>query len=148
MKKLPSICLYRKPFFTKTDFISKVNRIFYSVKVAHSFYGFHITAYVYFCKKKLDPPHGLNRNSKYQTNLFQTTAWRTLTILGRGARFTCSYEKEKRALEVVVHWLQTGVGQNSSVAVFTDSQSLCVALLLKSTGLDPFRFNFRGLKDK
>ena len=55
------------------------------------------------------------------------------TIRRRGARFTCSYEEEKRALEEAVHWLQTGVQQNSSVAVFTDSQSLCVALLGKST---------------
>ena len=62
----------------------------------------------------------------------------------RGARFTCSYEKENWALEEAVHWLQTGVQQNSSVAVFTDSQSVCAALLGKSTGLDPFRFNTKG----
>ena len=68
------------------------------------------------------------------------------TIRRRGARFTCSYEEEKWALEEAVHWLQTGVPQNSSVAVFTDSQSLCVALLRKSTGLDPFGFNLRGLR--
>ena len=43
------------------------------------------------------------------------------TIRRRGASFTCSYEEEKRALEEAVHWLQTGVPQNSSVAMFTDS---------------------------
>ena len=64
------------------------------------------------------------------------------TIRRRGARFTCSYEEEKRALEEAVHWLQTGVPQNSSVAVFTNSQSL----LGKGTGLDPLRFNFKGLR--
>ena len=68
------------------------------------------------------------------------------TIRRRGAHLTCSYEEEKRALEEAVHWLQTGVPQNSSVAVFTDSQSLCIALLGKSTGLDPLRFNLRGLR--
>ena len=67
------------------------------------------------------------------------------TIRRRGARFTCSYEEEKRALEEKVHWLQTGVSQNSSVAVFTDSQSLCIALLGKSC-LDPLRFNLRELR--
>ena len=43
------------------------------------------------------------------------------TIRQRGARFTSSYKEEKRALEEAVHWLQTDVPQNSSVAVFTDS---------------------------
>ena len=38
------------------------------------------------------------------------------------------------------------MSQDSSVAVFTDSQSLCVALLEKSTGLDPLRFNLRELR--
>ena len=41
---------------------------------------------------------------------------------------------------------QTGVPQNSLVAVFTDSQSLCAALLGKSTGLDPLRFNLKQLR--
>ena len=68
------------------------------------------------------------------------------TIQRRSARFTCSYEEEKRALEEAVNWLQTGVPQNSSVALFTDSQSLCVALIGKSTGLDSLRFNLRGLR--
>ena len=68
------------------------------------------------------------------------------TIRRRGARFTCSYEKEKRALEEAVHWLQTGVPQNSSVAVFMDSESLCAALLIKSTCLNPHRFKLKGLR--
>ena len=58
------------------------------------------------------------------------------TIRRKGARFTYSYEEEKRTLEEAIHWLQTGVPQNSSVAVFTDSQSLCAALHGKSTGID------------
>ena len=65
------------------------------------------------------------------------------TILQKCARFTCSYEEEKRALEEAV---QTGVPQNSSVAVFTDSQCLCAALLGKSTGLEPLRFKLKGLR--
>ena len=52
------------------------------------------------------------------------------TIRQRGARFTCFYEEEKRALEEAVHWLQTDVSQNSSVAVFTGSQSLCALLTI------------------
>ena len=50
--------------------------------------------------------------------------------------FIYYYEEEKKALEEAVHWLQTGVPQNFSVTVFTDSQSLRTALLGKSIGLD------------
>ena len=35
------------------------------------------------------------------------------TLRRRGARFTCSYEEENMTLEEAVHWLQTGVLQNS-----------------------------------
>ena len=69
-----------------------------------------------------------------------------MTLQRRGARYTCSCEDEKRALEEMVHWLQTGVSQNSSVVVFTDSQSSCAALLRKSTGLDPLKFKFKVLR--
>ena len=62
----------------------------------------------------------------------------------RGARFTCSYYEEKRALEEAVHWLQTDVPQNSSVAVFTDSQSLCAAQLGKF--YRPRRPQIQGLR--
>ena len=65
-----------------------------------------------------------------------------------GARFTCPYEEEKKALEEAVHWLQTSVPHSSSVAVFTDSQSLCIALLGKSTGLDPLDSILEDSEDK
>ena len=70
------------------------------------------------------------------------------TIRQRGAPFSCSYEEEKRALEEAVHWLQTDVPQNSSVTVFTYSQPLCAALLGKSTGLYPLRFNLTALRSQ
>ena len=47
------------------------------------------------------------------------------TIRRRGFCFTFSYEEENRTLEEVVHWLQTGMPQKSSV----DFQSLCAARL-------------------
>ena len=59
------------------------------------------------------------------------------TIRKRGVYFTCSCEEEKRTLEEAIHWLQTGVPQNSPVAVFTYFQSLCAALLGKSTEIRP-----------
>ena len=68
------------------------------------------------------------------------------TIRRRGAHFTCSCEEEKRALEEAIHWLKTGVPQNSSVVVFSDSQSLSAALLGKSTCLDPPRPYLKGLR--
>ena len=43
--------------------------------------------------------------------------------------------RKKRVLEEAVLWLQMGVPQKTLVAVFTDSQSLCVALPGKSIGL-------------
>ena len=74
------------------------------------------------------------------------TSSEVVKIWWTGTCFTCSYEEEKRALEKAVHWLQTGVPQNSSVAVFTDSQSLCAALLGKFRGLDPHIFKLKGLR--
>ena len=55
------------------------------------------------------------------------------TMQRKGACFTCSYEEEKRILEETVFRLQTGVPKSSSVTVFTDSQSICAALLEKSS---------------
>ena len=56
------------------------------------------------------------------------------TIRRKCAYFTCSYEEDKRALEKAVHWLETGMPQNYSVVVFTDSQFLYTALIGNSTG--------------
>ena len=53
------------------------------------------------------------------------------TIRQRDACFTCSYEDENRALEEAVHWLQTRVPQNFSVAV-SRTPILYVPLCLKS----------------
>ena len=55
--------------------------------------------------------------------------------------------KKKRSWrKQYVYWLQMGVLQNSSMAMFTNSQSLCVAQLGKSTFLDPLRFKFKVQK--
>ena len=79
------------------------------------------------------------------TRRYPTSPRVVKTIRQRGARFTCSYEEEKRALEETV---QTGVPQNSSVTVFTDSESLYAALLGKSTGLDPSDSSLMDSEDK
>ena len=68
------------------------------------------------------------------------------TIRQRCTLLICSYNEKKRALEEAVHWLQTGVLRKSSVEVFTDSQSLCAALLGKSTSQDPLKFELKALK--
>ena len=68
------------------------------------------------------------------------------TIRRRGARFTCFYEEEKRALEKAVHWLQMGVPQNSSVAVFTDSPISMCCFSWKVHRPRPLTFNLKGLR--
>jgi hypothetical protein len=46
-----------------------------------------------------------------------------------GAIFTSSYEEEKRAMEMAIDWIEQHCEQNQKIAIFTDSQSLCTALL-------------------
>ena len=66
------------------------------------------------------------------------------TIRRRGARFTCSYDEENRALEEAVHWLQTGV---TNAKLFSGSVHglpiLFAVLLRKFADLDPHRFNLK-----
>ena len=66
------------------------------------------------------------------------------TIRRKGAHLTCFYEKKKEGPGG--SGVLTGVRQNSSMAVFTDSQSLCADLIGKSTGLDPLRLKLKGLR--
>lgn len=62
------------------------------------------------------------------------------SIETQGALFTCSYEEEKRALEMAIVWIQNHPEcVNQTIAIFTDSQSLCMALLGSSPYLDRIR---------
>ena len=55
---------------------------------------------------------------------------------------------KRRAMEEPVRWLETGVPQISSVAVFTDYQFLCTALLGYSIDIDPSDSNLKFLEYK
>ena len=57
----------------------------------------------------------------------------------RGAAITCSYDEELRAMQMAVDWSNNNVPDNSSVTVFTDSQSLCIALKGTSPAVDRLR---------
>ena len=62
------------------------------------------------------------------------------SIKQSGALFTSSYEEEKRALEMAIDWINNHCEcQNQKIAIFTDSQSLCTALLGSSPYLDRIR---------
>ena len=64
------------------------------------------------------------------------------SIETQGALFTCSYEEEKRALEMAIVWIQNHPEcVDQTIAIFTDSQSLCMALLGSSPYLDQIRLN-------
>lgn len=49
-------------------------------------------------------------------------------IRSKGAPYTSSYEEEKQAMTDAAQWIQANVAQEESVAIATDSQSLCMAL--------------------
>ena len=57
----------------------------------------------------------------------------------RGATTTCSYNEELRAMQMAVDWSNKNVSEDSSVTVFTDSQSLCIALKGTSPAVDGLR---------
>ena len=65
------------------------------------------------------------------------------TVLGRllkkGAGITCSFDEELRAMQMTLDWIEQHLDSTNSVTVFTDSQSLCMALLGGGTALDPLR---------
>ena len=61
--------------------------------------------------------------------------------MDRGAALTCSYEEERRAMQLAVDWINKHLDQSTSVAIFTDSQCLCMALLGSSPDLDPLRLS-------
>ena len=57
------------------------------------------------------------------------------TVKKRGAFFTCSYDEEVHALELTMDWLEPEL-PCKPVAIVTDSQSLCLALLGDGFELD------------
>ena len=60
------------------------------------------------------------------------------TLMERGAPLTCSYEEELRAMHMAADWILANQ-RNASVSMFSDSQSLCVALASLTPTLDPLR---------
>ena len=66
------------------------------------------------------------------------------TLQDRGAALTCSYEEERRAMQLAVDWINQHLDQSTSVAIFTDSQSLCMALLGSSPDLDSLRLSINN----
>ena len=60
------------------------------------------------------------------------------TLLQKGALLTCSYEEELQAMQMAADWL-VSLGTDQSATIFTDSQSLCMALKVITPTLDPLR---------
>ena len=56
----------------------------------------------------------------------------------RGVFFTCSYDEEVHALELTMDWLEPEL-PCKPMAIVTDSQSLCLALLGDGFELDQLR---------
>ena len=57
----------------------------------------------------------------------------------KGALYTCSYDEEKRAMVHAIDWIHHHCESTQKVAIFTDSQSLCMALLGSTPNLDTLR---------
>ena len=70
------------------------------------------------------------------------------TLLERGAPLTCSFEEERRAMQMALMWVEKHLTADNSVAVFTDSQSLCMALLGNHSSLDTMRNRINSIKAK
>ena len=70
------------------------------------------------------------------------------TLLERGAPLTCSFEEERRAMQMALKWVEKHLTADNSVAVFTDSQSLCMALLGNHSSLDTMRNHINSIKAK
>ena len=68
------------------------------------------------------------------------------TRLERGAPLTCSFEEEKRAMQMALSWIEKHITAENSVAVFTDSQSLCMALIGDHSSLDTVRYRINSSK--
>jgi ribonuclease HI len=69
-------------------------------------------------------------------------------FMRKGAKHTCSYEEEAEALDIILDWVEEACDPNESVGIFTDSQSLCEALLSFSPDIDQLRFKLKNSKCK
>ena len=70
------------------------------------------------------------------------------TRLERGAPLTCSFEEEKRAMQMTLSRIEKYLTAEISVAVFTDSQYLCMALIGDRSSLDTVRYRINSSKVK
>jgi ribonuclease HI len=66
----------------------------------------------------------------------------------RGATYTCSFEEEKRAMQMAMEWMAAHLDATNSAAIFTDSQSLCMALVSTSPGLDDLRLQLNNIRSQ
>ena len=66
-------------------------------------------------------------------------------ITERGAALTSSYDEEVRAMQRALDWVEQHLDPCKSVAIFTDSQSLCVALAQNSPSLDTLRSRINSI---
>ena len=64
----------------------------------------------------------------------------------KGAYFTCSYDEEVHALEQTMDWLEQR--RPGPVAIITDSQSLCMAIVGTGFELDQLRFRLKSYRDQ
>ena len=69
-------------------------------------------------------------------------------LLKKGADITCSFDEELRAMEMTVDWVNKHLDATNSVAVYTDSQSLCMALIGNGVSLEPLRSRINNTKAK
>ena len=67
-------------------------------------------------------------------------------IMVKGAAITSSFDEEDRAMQRALGWIEENLDQQHSVAIFTDSQSLCVALAGDSPSLDPIRSRIKNIR--
>ena len=68
------------------------------------------------------------------------------TLTKKGAHFTSSYEEEAQALDMILDWIDASCSDADSVGIFTDSQSLCEALLGFNPDTDQLRSKLRSSK--
>ena len=64
----------------------------------------------------------------------------------KGSGITCSFDEELRAMQMTLDWVDEHLDISNTVAVYTDSQSLCMALVGDGVGLDPMRSRINNTK--
>ena len=64
----------------------------------------------------------------------------------KGSGITCSFDEELRAMKMTLDWVDDHLDISNTVAVYTDSQSLCMALVGDGVVLDPMRSRINNTK--